>query len=154
MNTRYQKNTLPKGQTRKSAAAAKPKKASSAGGSKPSSLSKAKGGTKAKQTSWIGDPKTPAFRAARKQWWISLGAGLVFTLIAISVANFFKTASWSRAVQTGTLALAYAGIFYALYVDWTKMRPMRKAWIASGGQEPKPAKADKHTDYDPETDDK
>jgi len=146
MNERYQKYTGPKGQTRKSAAAAKPKKSSSSS----SSAKKSAGakGDKAKSSTWIGDPKTPAFRSARRQWWIALGVGLFFTLIAIAVANFAKTASWSRTAQTGTLALAYAGIFYALYVDWTKMRPMRKEWIANGGKPAKTAKADADTTED------
>jgi hypothetical protein len=38
------------------------------------------------------------------------------------------------------LVLAYAAIFYALYLDWAKMRPLRKAQ-ASGG--PGATKTDK-----------
>ena len=122
-NARYQKYTGPEGKTRKSAAAAKPKKASSGAASKSSrgSSKSSKSATPVART-----PETPEYRAARKQWWICLASGLVLTMSSMLLRKFLH-ASWVNPVSMVLLGLAYAAIFYALYVDWTKIRPMRKA---------------------------
>jgi hypothetical protein len=144
MNERYQKWTGPKGQTRKSAAAAKPKKSNASGSSK--STSSKSSSTKSKSSSGsalaMRNPDTPEFRAARKQWWTFLIAGLV--LIAVSwVLLAYVHTTWAHTASNVTLGLAYGSVFYALYIDWTKMRPMRKAAYsqAKSGKTPKNAKA-------------
>jgi hypothetical protein len=143
-NPRYQKYTGPEGKTRKSASAAKPKKASSAS-SKPSS-SKSSGGTKPKSRSSaiaMRNPDTPEFRAYRRQWWIALVIGLTLTAVSWVFQTYVHT-PWARSAQALTLGMAYAAIIYAFYIDWTKMRPMRKAAYeaAKSGKAPKPV-ADK-----------
>lgn len=122
-NARYQKYTGPEGKTRKSAAAAKPKKASSskAASGKPT-------GTKPARSSALAmrNPTTPEFNAIRRQWWIALAAGVVLTLVSWALQKWV-TAPWSRGAQASILGMAYVAIGYAFYLDWKKMRPMRKA---------------------------
>jgi predicted cobalt transporter CbtA len=141
-NPRYQKYTGPEGKTRKSAAAAKPKKASS-GSSKPSTSGKSASGSKSKsRTSAIAmrNPETPEFKAYRRQWWIALVAGLALTGVSYALQRFV-TAPWARTAQAMTLGLAYACIIFAFYIDWTKMRPLRKEAYEQqkSGKAPKPA---------------
>ena len=62
----------------------------------------------------------------RRTWWILLGVALVLTTASWAIRAYVQT-SWSAQVATGVLGLAYGSIFYALFLDWTKMRPMRKA---------------------------
>ncbi len=139
-NPRYQKFTGPEGKTRKSAAAAKPKKASS-GSSKPSTT-KSSSGSKGKRTSAIAmrNPETPEFKAYRRQWWIALVAGLALTAISYALQRFVA-APWARTAQAIILGMAYACIIFAFYIDWTKMRPLRKAAYEQqkSGKAPKPA---------------
>ena len=141
-NARYQKYTGPEGKTRKSAAAAKPKKTSS-GSSKPSSSKSSSGSKSSKRSAAIAmrNPDTPEFRAYRRQWWIALVAGLALTAVSYAVQRFVQ-APWGRTAQAVTLGMAYACIIFAFYVDWTKMRPLRKEAYElqkSGKKMPKPA---------------
>jgi uncharacterized membrane protein YcjF (UPF0283 family) len=143
-NPRYQKFTGPEGKTRKSAAAAKPKKASS-GSSKPSTT-KASSGSKSKSRTpaiAMRNPETPEFTAYRRKWWIALVIGLVLTAVSYAMQRYV-TAPWARSGQAVTLGLAYAAIIYAFYIDWTKMRPLRKEAYEQqkSGKAPKPG-ADK-----------
>jgi len=50
-------------------------------------------------------------------------------------------------VSSVLLGAAYASIFTALYIDWTKLRKMRTEWIKAGrpagDSAAKPKKADK-----------
>ncbi|NTU71506.1 MAG: DUF418 domain-containing protein [Coriobacteriia bacterium] len=143
-NPRYQKHTSPEGKTRKSAAAAKPKKSSAS--SSKSSTSATKKSTSALA---LKNPDTPEFKAARRIWWITLVVGLALTAASYALGAYVKT-GWSRNAQAITLGLAYAAIIYAFYIDWTKMRPMRKASYEAqkSGKAPKPekvAKEDKQT---------
>ena len=52
---------------------------------------------------------------------------------------------WAMQASSLVLGLAYAAIFYALYIDWTKMRPLRKAAYeqAKSGKTPKQTKPEK-----------
>ncbi len=147
-NARYQKYTGPEGKTRKSAAAAKPKKASSSS-AKPSG-GKSSGGSKPKSTSAIAmrNPDTPEFRAYRRQWWIALVAGLLLTGVSYAIQRFAPPTTLARYATTGTLVAAYAAIIYAFFVDWTKMRPLRKEAYeaAKSGKSPKPAAEKKPTE--------
>jgi hypothetical protein len=138
-NARYQKNTLPAGQTRKSSAAAKP---SRKGGAAPAKSST----TKSSKGVMAIDPPTEEFKAYRRQWWMSLVAGLVLVAVSFAIRTYGpKGQQWVTLVGAVTLGLAYAAIFYALYIDWSKMRPMRTAWNKSGKlpASPKAEKAEK-----------
>jgi uncharacterized membrane protein len=165
-NARYQKYQEPPGKTRKSAAAAKPsRKATSSSSSSAASKSKSSAGTKARF-----DPQTPEFKALRKRWWTLLVVGVVLVTLSWGVRYIDKpgnplhdasftlssfTITYAGLLAAVTLGLAYACIFYALYLDFAKMRPMRLA-AASGAKQAKPAKpADKPTksvDKDSSTD--
>jgi hypothetical protein len=158
-NARYQKYQEPPGKTRKSAAAAKPSRKStgtSAGASKPKT---AVGSRVARM-----DPQTPEFKALRKQWWILLVVGVVLVTASWGVRYIDKPGgflsggriafgsanlTYGGLLASVTLGLAYACIFYALYLDFAKMRPMRTA--ATQGDKPakstpKPTKsADKNS---------
>jgi len=160
MNARYQKYQEPAGKTRKSAAAAKPARKSADSSSASSSKSKSTTGTKGAGRI---DPQTPEFKQLRKTWWMLLLAGLVLVTASWGVryidgpgsflaggrivAGSFNM-TYGQLLASLTLGLAYACIFYALYIDFAKMRPMRAA--ASSGQQPakaadKPAKSDDET---------
>ena len=132
-NARYQKYQEPAGQTRKSAASAKPKRSSSTA---PVKSSAKKSGRRVPLTV---EPSTPEFRNVRRTWWILLGAALLLTTASWALRAYVHT-TWSGQAATGVLGLAYGSIFYALYLDWTKMRPMRKAAI----QAAKSGKSVKH----------
>jgi len=85
------------------------------------------------------NPTTPEFKALRRQWWIALVIGLVLTAISYAMQVYLKT-NWSRTAQALILGLAYVAIGYAFYIDWKKMRPMRReAYVlAKSGKSPKP----------------
>lgn len=126
-NPRYQKHHEPAGQTRKSAAAAKPSRSSSSAPAKKSGSSKpAKSSSAAKRRPMMVNPTTPEFKRLRSIWWALLGGGLVLTTISWAMREYLQT-SWAMTASNVVLALAYGCIFFALYLDWTKMRPMRQA---------------------------
>lgn len=155
-NARYQKFQEPAGKTRKSAAAAKPSRKSA-----DPSAAKAKSGSSAKRGAARMDPQTPEFKALRTRWWMLLLGGVVLVTLSWGVRYLDKPGTWlgTKVITLGqfnlspagmvaaiTLGLAYAGIFYALYLDFAKMRPMRQA-LSSGQSpktdKPKSARADK-----------
>jgi hypothetical protein len=128
MNERYQRNTAPAGKTRKSAAAAKPKRdAGTAGKSKSAAK---------KRSAFLGDPKTEEFRQLRKVWWILLIASLVITASSIAVQEFTE---YSK-LASGLLGLGYTLIFWAVFLDFFKIRKLRKEWQESGGKSESSAK--------------
>jgi len=153
-NARYQKYQEPEGKTRKSAAAAKPSRKSA---STTSSSSSAKSKSGSAKSSGRLDPQTAEFKALRKQWWIMLLAGVV--LVAVSwligyvepaksflggyrfTAGSFST-TYSQLISTVMLGLAYSCIFFALYLDFAKMRPMRQAAAKGDASAAKPTKKD------------
>jgi hypothetical protein len=158
-NARYQKYQEPAGKTRKSAAAAKPSRKAT-GTSSTASKPKTAAGRRAARI----DPQTPEFQALRKQWWILLLTGVILVTASwgvryidkpggflsagrIAIGSFNMT--YAGLLASVTLGLAYACIFYALYLDFAKMRPMRAA-AAKGDRPPskpaKPTKADSSTD--------
>ena len=148
MNARYQKNTLPAGKTRKSAAASTPSR--KGGGAATGSSSKSK---KPARGAVRVDPPTPEFKKYRRQWWISLMTGMALVAVSFGIRTYGpKAAAWTNIAGIVTLALAYAAIFYALYVDWAKMRPLRQAWAKGGSTAlpEKPAKAEKVTAEKPD----
>ena len=127
-NERYQKHTGPAGKTRKSAAAAKPKR--SVGGA---ATPKPKSGksSSAKREPMIVNPPTPEYKRWRTYWWVLLGAALVLTGGSWLVRSYAPGATVLASVM---LAAGYASIFGALYIDWTKLRKLRLEWT-SGGRE-------------------
>ena len=141
MNARYQKNTLPAGKTRKSAAASTPSR--KGGGAATSSSS----GTKKPARGAVQiDPQTPEFKQYRRWWWISLMTGMALVAVSFAIRTYGpKGASWTTIAGAFTLALAYGSIFFALYLDWAKMRPMRQAWAKGNtlAKSEKPTKAEK-----------
>ncbi len=113
-NPRYQKGGEG-GKTRRSAASAKPKRG--AGDSSKSSSSKKK--TRPRLLAPV--PQDPEYRRWRKIWLGLLAAAVIFSALAW----------WQQATTIGnlTLAFAYACIFTAFYVDFTKLRRIRKKAI-------------------------
>jgi len=141
-NPRYQKHHEPAGQTRKSAAAAKPSRGSSSAPAKKSSSSKsAKSSSAAKRRPIMVNPTTPEFKRLRSIWWGLLLGGLVLTTISWAMREYLQT-PWAITASNVVLGLAYAAIFYALFLDWTKMRPMRQLAYKDAANT-KPAKATK-----------
>ena len=133
MHQRYQKGTGPKGSTRRSAAAAKPKRdkgAVSAG--KPSSKAKTAKAT-LKQRYRDAMPATESYRRMRRTWWIYLGIASVSLLASLAlgwppIGSFFgeRALSVANSLSFGALAL----IAFSWYIDLRKLRPMIKAWQA------------------------
>ena len=127
LNPRYQKHTSPSGKTRKSAAAAKPKREGGAAPASPKSGS-------AKRAPLVINPPTEEFRYWRRIWWILLIGSVIFTFASLATRQWLD----QPALATGLLAFGYAGIFAALALDWTKLRKMRKEWmeLQKSGQAP------------------
>lgn len=125
MNERYQKNTAPAGKTRKSAAAAKPKRHAAS-----SATSKSSAGKPAEKRKLMAvNPPTPEFRFWRRIWW-----ALLITAMLLSVGTWFlyRDPDLRKIGQYGLL-VSYAFIGAALWLDMTKLRRMRQAWVQSGG---------------------
>lgn len=114
-NPRYQKGG-DVGKTRRSAASAKPKRAAGDASADSSKKSKKKRGGFFKSF-----PMTPEYRRWRKMWAGMLGAAIVFSALAW----------WQQGTGPGAVALAfaYACIFTALYIDFFRLRRLRKAAI-------------------------
>jgi len=87
------------------------------------------------------NPTTPEFKRLRSIWWGLLGGGLVLTTVSWAMREYL-VAPWAITASNVVLGLAYACIFYALYLDWTKMRPMRQIAYRDGATT-KPAKVAK-----------
>jgi len=141
-NPRYQKHHEPAGQTRKSAAAVKPKRSSSSAPVKKKNAGKSvKGSSAAKRRPMMVNPTTPEFKRIRTIWWGLLLGGLVLTTVSWAMREYLQT-PWAITASNVVLGLAYASIFYALFLDWTKMRPMRQEAYKAGATT-KPAKVAK-----------
>jgi len=121
MNERYQKNTAPAGKTRKSAASAKPKRT---GDAKGSSKTKAKP-SGSSRTTYSMNPPTEEYRKLRRIWWILLGASLLLVFASLAAGQWLK----QPVVANVLVILAYVGMFGAFFLDWTKLRGMRKEWV-------------------------
>jgi len=123
-NERYQKYTGPKGQTRKSAAQAKPTRKE--GSSTPA---KSKTKTKVSPDKAPGgkyyEPDTPEYKFWRRMWWVCLGGGLVLVAVSFYLQTYLKTISWARTAGVITIGLSYAAIIGAFFIDYRKLRLMR-----------------------------
>ncbi len=131
MNDRYQTDER-RGQTRKSAAAMKPKtKAAATVRVAPPQKTKQqkkaeKKVARAKQAELdrkYYNPPTPQYKRLRKLWW-----GLLIGAIALTVLSWFGRTFLPEAATYVTLGLAYACIIGALYVDFSKIRKVRRAY--------------------------
>jgi hypothetical protein len=118
-NPRYQKGKEI-GSTRKSAASAKPKRAS--GDTGP-----AKGGPAKKSRFFqpLPVPETPEFKRWRKIW-----LGLLVAAVVFSIGAWWSQNNAPGTVSTVSLFAAYTCIFAAVYIDITKIRRMRKQYAA------------------------
>ena len=128
-NPRYQKDHE-LGKTRRSSASAKPKRAAG-----DTATQAAKPKKKERPSLLAPVPPDPEYRRWRKVWLGLLGAAIVFSALAW----------WQQTTMLGNivLGLAYGCIFAAFYIDFTKLRKMRKAAIESAKAAKNP---DKKTD--------
>jgi hypothetical protein len=139
-NARYQKYTEPKGQTRKSAAAAKPVRkeggaASAKAKTKPKSSSPAPG-------SKYYEPDTPEYKFWRRAWWWLLGVGMAFVALSFFLQFYLKGFGDLRTAGIVAVTVSYAAIIAAFLIDYRKLRPMRAGTYVSKKGE----KADKSGD--------
>ena len=126
-NPRYQKGKEI-GSTRKSAASAKPKRAS--GDTGPAKSAPAQ---KSRFFQPLPVPDTPEFKRWRKIW-----LGLLVAAVVFSLGAWWSQSNAPTTVSTVSLFAAYSCIFAAVYIDITKIRRMRKEYAAeldkSGGK--------------------
>ena len=131
LNDRYQTDEH-RGQTRKSAASVKPKtKAASSVRVQPTEKTKQqkKAEQKAARAKQMEldrryyNPPTPEYKRLRKVWWGLLIAAIVMTVLSFAGRSFLP-----ETVTYVTLGLAYACIIGALYVDFSKIRKVRRAY--------------------------
>ena len=131
MNDRYQTDEH-RGQTRKSAATMKPKtKAAATVRVQPTQKTKQqkkaeKKAVRAKQADLdrqYYNPPTPQYKRLRKIWW-----GLLIGAIVLTALSFFGRSFLPEMGTYIALGLAYACIIGALYVDFSKIRKVRRAY--------------------------
>ena len=132
MNERYQ-NEDREGQTRKSAASAKPKRkagetvvvkdAPKTDAEKRKEAS-AKRKQEQKRISAAGNPTSPEYKKFRKIWWILLGVAVGMTALSWVFQVWLPDV---KNISYVVLALAYTGIIGAFYVDYKYVRPIRTA---------------------------
>ncbi|HET6498697.1 MAG TPA: hypothetical protein VFH17_06585 [Coriobacteriia bacterium] len=121
-NPRYQKGAEV-GRTRRSAASAKPKRG--AGDSVEASAARKKKRSRPRLLSPV--PADPVYRRWRRIW-----LGLLLAALVFSAAAWWATTHESETVRTAgnvVLALAYGCIFTGFFIDFTKLRRMRRAAV-------------------------
>ncbi len=116
LNKRYQKD-VKLGSTRKSAAAAKPKRSNAA----PGSSSPAKKSTRSSGSRYQAVELPPDVKRLQKISFALLGVAVV-----ISVLYLWQNKALGSAGSI-LLGIAYACMFTALYIDFAKVRPVLKA---------------------------
>jgi hypothetical protein len=123
MNERYQKHTTPKGQTRKSAAAATVRR-----GSAPVAKSKSgKASSKsARPTNRYGEPDTPEYKFWRKMWWYALGAGVGFVTASLGLQYGLHATGVLRSISVILVFLSYGALIAAFVIDYRKLKPLRR----------------------------
>ncbi|PKQ15292.1 MAG: hypothetical protein CVT67_10320 [Actinobacteria bacterium HGW-Actinobacteria-7] len=131
-NERYQKFTSPAGKTRRSAAAAKPKRAIAAPSKPSKTVKSAKEKAKDKRAAALNiHPTTPEYKRLRLIWWLFLGGAIVLSTASWFLWKSPELRGWGNYI----LVAGYAFIIGAIYLDWSKLRPLRQAWIDSGAAE-------------------
>lgn len=135
MNDRYQTDEH-KGQTRKSAAAAKPKsKAASTvrvqSTAKPKKQAKAEKREQDRKRRQVEskyyNPPTQEYKTWRKRWWIFLIGAIVMTAASFLLRSLMPQYEVASLVILG---LAYIGIVGALVIDFGKIRKIRQKYQA------------------------
>lgn len=133
MNDRYQSDP-PKGQTKKSAAAAKPKsKAASSVYVRPSghtpkekkAIRKAQRAKQAELDRMYYNPPTEQYKKLRRIWWVLLISAIVLTVLGMIVPNFIPDNIWATWF---CIIPAYGCIIAALWLDFSKIRKVRRAY--------------------------
>ncbi|MDO4443339.1 MAG: hypothetical protein Q4B69_05630 [Slackia sp.] len=133
MNERYQ-SEQPKGQTKKSAAAAKPKsKAASSvyvrpAGHTPKEKKAIKKAQRAKQAEldrMFYNPPTEQYKKLRRIWWVLLISAIVLTVLGMIMPNFMPDNIWATWI---CIIPAYGCIIGALWLDFSKIRKVRRAY--------------------------
>ena len=133
MNDRYTTDDR-KGQTRKSAATMKPK-SKAASTVHVQSTTKTKLQKKAEQNAArqkqsqvdrkYYNPPTEQYKKLRRMWWILLVAAIAMTAFSWLSRSWFPN---NEMVSFIALGLAYVLIIAALYVDFSKIRKVRRAY--------------------------
>ena len=131
MNDRYQTDEH-RGQTRKSAAAMKPKSKAAASvrvqpKEKTKQQKKAEKKVARQKQSDLDrkyyNPPTPQYKRLRKIWW-----ALLIGAIAATALSWIGRSWFPDAVSYVMLGAAYVCIIGALYVDFSKIRKVRRAY--------------------------
>lgn len=133
MNERYTTDER-QGKTRKSAATMKPKTKAAASvhvQSKVKTKEQKKAEQKAQRAKQAEldrkyyNPPTEEYKRLRKMWWVCLIAAILCTVLS------WVGRSWEPEwISFGALALAYVLIIAAFYIDFSKIRKVRRAYQA------------------------
>ena len=132
-NARYQKHTKPSGQTRRSAASAKPKRAAT------STPAKGSTGSSSSRAKFVG---TPEYKKWRNIWWGLLGTA---TVVAVAYWPLFQFKA-PLPVSYTAIGIAYALLAASIWVDFKKVRPLRFAIEQGGSKKEKAPKTDRSAD--------
>ena len=146
MNARYQKGTEPKGQTRRSASSAKPKRDLGVGTSSSKSKSSAGSAVKSsvKDRYAASVPANPLYKSYRRVWWSTLGIALVSLVIslAMSFEPLLSMVGETGAMVSASLSYGALGLIaYSWYIDLRKIRPIMKEWAAMSPKDREAARA-------------
>ena len=123
LNNRYKKGQEPKGQTRKSAASAKPAR-------KNATPVKAQKKASVKQQYAQAMPDTPEFKRLRGLWWKVLGIAVVMLVVSLVLTTKKVAPSVGDAGKIVSLALSWIAlglVAFAWWIDLKKVRPLVKA---------------------------
>lgn len=132
MNDRYQSDI--KGQTKKSAASAKPKSKAAASvyikpsGHTPQEKKAIKKQQRAKQAEldrMFYNPPTEKYKKLRRIWWFCLIAAIVLTVLGMLLPNMLPGETW---VSWVCIIPAYAFIIAAVWLDFSKIRKVRREY--------------------------
>lgn len=124
LNNRYKKGQEPKGQTRKSAASAKPTRKNAT-----PTPAKKKASVKEQYNSTM--PNTPEFKRLRSLWWKILGIAVVMLVISLVLTTKKVTPMVGTTGRFVSLALSWIAlglVAFAWWIDLKKVRPMVKAF--------------------------
>lgn len=132
MNDRYQSDI--KGQTKKSAASAKPKSKAAASvyikpsGHTPQEKKAIKKQQRAKQAEldrMFYNPPTEQYKKLKRIWWFCLIAAIVLTVLGMLLPNVLPGETW---VSWVCIIPAYAFIIAAVWLDFSKIRKVRREY--------------------------
>ena len=131
MNDRYQSDT-PKGQTKRSASSLKPKtKAASSvyirsnekTPQEKKAIRKEQRQRQRELDARYYNPPTEEYKKFRRMWWVFLLAAIALTALAMIIPNILTD---NTSLTWVFLIPAYACIFIALWIDFSKIRKVRQ----------------------------